>query len=188
MSKVIFPLFLPSQVQYLATGDSMVNLAFSYRLGQATVMNSVHMVCAAIEKVMLERFLPRPTQDTWKEVAQGFWNFPNCLGAIDGKHIRIQAPPLSGSQFFNYKKTFSIVLLALVDADYRFWIIQVGDLGRTSDGGVYARSDLGRGMETSTLHVPPSTSHCPTEWCTIHHGRWRSFPTQAILDETIPRS
>lgn len=80
------------------------------------------------------------------------------MGAIDGKHIIIQAPPLSGSQFFNYKKTFSIVLLALVGADYRFRFIQVGDFGRTSDGGVYARSDLGRGMETSTLHVLPSTS------------------------------
>ncbi len=101
----------------------MVSLAFSYRLGHTIVMNSVHMVCAAIEKVMMERFLPSPTQDTWKEVAQGYcekWNFPNCLGAIDGKHIIIQAPPLSGSQFFSYKKTFSIVLLALVDADYRF--------------------------------------------------------------------
>ncbi|XDV11211.1 hypothetical protein PO909_000212 [Leuciscus waleckii] len=131
-------------LRYLASGDSMVSLAFSYRLGHATVMNSVHMVCAAIEKVMMERFLPRPTQDTWKEVAQGFcekWNFPNCLGAIDGKHIIIQAPPLSGSQFFNYKKTFSIVLLALVDADYRFRFIQVGDFGRTCD-----------------VHVPPSTS------------------------------
>ncbi|XP_056090844.1 uncharacterized protein LOC130070464 [Rhinichthys klamathensis goyatoka] len=148
-------------LRYLASGDSMVSLAFSYRLGHATVMNSVHMVCAAIEKVMMESFLPRPTQDTWKEVAQGFcekWNFPNCLGAIDGKHIIIQAPPLSGSQFFNYKKTFSIVLLALVDADYRFRFIQVGDFGRTCDGGVYASSDLGRGMETNTLHVPPSTS------------------------------
>ncbi len=62
----------------------MVSLAFSYRLGHTIVMNSVHMVCAAIEKVMMERFLPSPTQDTWKEVAQGYcekWNFPNCLGS-----------------------------------------------------------------------------------------------------------
>lgn len=99
------------------------------------------MVCAAIEKGMVEKFLPRPTPDTWKEVAQRFWekwNFPNYLGALDGKHVVIQAPPLSGSQYFNYKKTFSIVLLGLVDADYRFRCIQVGDFGRTSDGGVYA--------------------------------------------------
>ncbi|XP_058618261.1 uncharacterized protein LOC131531494 isoform X1 [Onychostoma macrolepis] len=150
-----------TSVRYLASGESMLSLAFSYRLGHTTVMNSVHMVCAAIEKVMMERFLPSPTQNTWKEVAQGFcekWNFPNCLGAVDGKHIIIKAPPLSGSQFFNYKNTFSIVLLALVDADYRFRVIQVGDFGRSSDGGVYARSDLGRGMENNTLHVPPSTS------------------------------
>jgi len=147
--------------RYFTSGDSLVSLAFSYRLGHRTVVNSVHMVCAAIEKLMMGRFLPRPTQDTWREVAQGFWdklNFPNCLGAIDGKHVVIQPPPRSGSQYFNYKKTFSIVLLALVDADYRFRVIQVGDFGRTSDGGVYAGSDLGRGMESRTLHVPPSTS------------------------------
>ncbi|KAE8287512.1 hypothetical protein D5F01_LYC13557 [Larimichthys crocea] len=75
---------------------------------------------------MMERFLPRPTQDTWEEVADGFWkkwNFPNCLGAIDGKHVTIQAPPLTGSQYFNYRKTFSIVLLALVDSNYRWRIL-----------------------------------------------------------------
>ncbi|KAJ4922211.1 hypothetical protein JOQ06_026119 [Pogonophryne albipinna] len=148
-------------LRYLASVDSLISLAFSYRLGCTTVTNSVHMVYAAIEKMMMERFLPRPTEDTWKEVAQCFWeklNFPNCLGAIDGKHIVIQAPPLSGSQYFNYKKTFSIVLMGLVDADYRFRVIQVGDFGRTNYGGTYAGSDLGKGMETKTLHVPTSTS------------------------------
>lgn len=96
-----------SPYRYLASGDSMISLAFSYRLGHTTVRNSVHMVCAAIKKVMMGRFLPSPTEETWREVAQGFWdkwNFPNCLGAIDGKHVHIQAPPLSGSQYFNYKK------------------------------------------------------------------------------------
>ncbi|XP_034554378.1 protein ALP1-like [Notolabrus celidotus] len=144
----------------MASGDSLVSLAFSYQLGQATVRRSVHMVSAAIEKRMMERFLPRPTKDTWREVAQGFldkWNFPNYHGALDGKHVHIQAPPLSGGQYFNYKKkTFSIVLLALVDANYSFRVIQVGDFGRTSNGGVYAGSDLGKGTETGTLDVPPS--------------------------------
>nr|XP_033957400.1 protein ALP1-like [Pseudochaenichthys georgianus] len=46
--------------------------------------------------------------------------------------------------------------MALVDADYRFRVIQVGDFGRTSDGGKYAGSDLGKGMETKTL--PTRTS------------------------------
>lgn len=37
----------------------------------------------------------------------------------------IQAPPNSGSEFFNYKKSFFVVLLALVDAYYKFIIVDV---------------------------------------------------------------
>jgi len=36
------------------------------------------------------------------------WNFPNCCGAIDGKHVIIRCPEKSSSEFFNYKKSFSI--------------------------------------------------------------------------------
>uniref|UniRef100_A0A1A8PU22 DDE Tnp4 domain-containing protein n=1 Tax=Nothobranchius pienaari TaxID=704102 RepID=A0A1A8PU22_9TELE len=146
-------------LRYLASGDSLISLASSYRLGHSTASNSVHMVCAAVEKLMMQQHLPRPTKDTWTEVAQGFWakwNFPNCLGAIDGKHVVIQAPPNSGSRYLNKRNGFSRVLLALVDADFRFRVIQVGDFGEISDGGVYAASDLGRGMENGTLEVPPS--------------------------------
>ena len=94
----------------------------------------------------------------WDEVAEGYWRkaqFPNCIGAIDGKHVTIQPPPLSGSQYLHFN---SIVLFALVDAYCRFRAIQVGDFGRTSGGGVYANSDLGRGMESKSLHVPSSVS------------------------------
>uniref|UniRef100_A0A8C6SIV0 DDE Tnp4 domain-containing protein n=1 Tax=Neogobius melanostomus TaxID=47308 RepID=A0A8C6SIV0_9GOBI len=144
-------------LRFLASGDSLLSLSFAYRLGLATVQNSVHMVFAAIAKIMLPEFLPKPTEDTWREISLDFWerwNFPNCLGAIDGKHVTIHATPRSGSLFFNYKKTFSVILMALVDAQYRFRVIQVGDYGRTSDGGIYARSALGRGMEQQTLQVP----------------------------------
>jgi hypothetical protein len=59
----------------------------------------------------------------WQQISQDFYNscnFPNCIGALDGKHINIQAPANNRSLFFNYKKTYSIVLRASCDARYTF--------------------------------------------------------------------
>ena len=67
---------------------------------------------------------------------------PHVLGAIDGKHIRITKPNKTGSTYFNYKHFFSIVLFALVDADYRFLYVDVGAEGRASDSTLWKGSDL----------------------------------------------
>jgi len=88
----------------------------------------------------MSEVMPQPTEERWKQISNDFWNvwnFPNCLGALDGKHITIQAPANSGTNFFNYKKTFSVVLLALVDANYNFIAVDVGAYGKNSDGGIF---------------------------------------------------
>lgn len=53
------------------------------------------------------------------------WNFNNCIGALDGKHILIR--PTAGSYYYNYKNNFSIVLMALVSADYRFIYVEMAE-------------------------------------------------------------
>ena len=78
----------------------------------------------------------------WLSVAMEFeekWQFPNCVGAIDGKHVPLINPFNSGPTYFNYKSFFSIVLLALVDADYKFLYVNVGCQGRISNGGVFKK-------------------------------------------------
>lgn len=98
------------------------------------------------------------TEEEWKQIARDFydnWQFPNCIGALDGKHIAIRCPQNSGSLYFNYKKTFSLVLMALADANYKLIYIDVGCKGRISDGGVFNRSSLFAAIENNVLRIPP---------------------------------
>ena len=65
------------------------------------------------------------------------WNVPHAVGALDGKHITIKKPKKSGSEYFNFKGYFSLVLLALVDADYEFLWVNMGASGSSSDAQVF---------------------------------------------------
>lgn len=96
-------------------------------------------------------------ENQWLEIINGFqtkWNFPNCVGALDGKHVVIRAPPKTGSDYFNYKQSFSVILMALVDHDYCFTYIDVGAKGRASDGGVWRNCTLNEAMQANTLNIP----------------------------------
>ena len=77
------------------------------------------------------------------------------IGAFDGKHVQMFAPAGQASSFFNYKKTHSIVLLEVCDANYKFILVDIGDSGRQSDSSVYANSNLGFAIERKLLNVPP---------------------------------
>jgi hypothetical protein len=101
-------------------------------------------------------YLPETVLDC-KRLALDFgsrWNFPNCIGAIDGKHIQTIKPSKSGSLYFNYKKTFSIVLLAVVNENYQFIMVDVRTNGRVSDGGVFASTSFFRMLEEKRANIP----------------------------------
>jgi len=104
-----------------------------YRIGKSTLYKIIPEVCDAIWKVLQSTYLQCPQEENgWIRIAEEFnniWNFPNCIGAIDGKHCRIQAPPKSGSAFHNYKNYFSLILMAIADARYRFIWVDIGDYG-----------------------------------------------------------
>ena len=80
---------------------------------------------------------------------------PHAVGALDGKHIAIKKPKKSGSEYFNYKGYFSLVLLALFDADYKFLWVNVGASGSSSDDQIFNRSKLKTNIENGRLGLPP---------------------------------
>ena len=95
--------------------------------------------------------------EDWKKIEERFrnrWNVPHAVGALDGKHIAIKKPKKSGSEYVNYKGYFSLVLLALVDADYKFLWVNAGASGSSSDAQIFNCSKLKR-IENRTLGLPP---------------------------------
>lgn len=80
-------------------------------------------------------------------------NFPNCIETLDGKHVAIQAPPNSRLLFFNYKKTFLIILLVLVDAPCNFIVVDIGTYGKNSDGRIFTNSNFGTRLQQMFLNV-----------------------------------
>ncbi|XP_069813762.1 uncharacterized protein [Dendropsophus ebraccatus] len=133
-------------LRFLATGESFASLHFQFRVGVSTISGIVKCTCVVIWQKLQPMVMPSPTEETWLQVAAGFQtvaNFPNCLGAVDGKHVRVQQPPHSGSRFYNYKKFFSVVLMAVADAHCRFVAIDVGAYGSTGDSRVLQSSQIG---------------------------------------------
>ena len=70
---------------------------------------------------------------------------------MDGKHVLIKPPLNIGSYSFNYKHTFSIILLDIVDADYKFVFVDGGCNGRISDDGVFKILICTKKSKRSTL-------------------------------------
>uniref|UniRef100_A0A8C5EAH0 DDE Tnp4 domain-containing protein n=1 Tax=Gouania willdenowi TaxID=441366 RepID=A0A8C5EAH0_GOUWI len=75
----------------LASGNNQQSVAQSYMMGPTTVSFTVTEVCEAIWGALCSEFLALPNTAKWSEFWR-VWNFPNCLGCIDGKHVVMKAP------------------------------------------------------------------------------------------------
>ncbi|XP_023244244.1 uncharacterized protein LOC111642179 [Centruroides sculpturatus] len=167
--------------RFLASGETYRSLSFAFRVGRQTIAKIVPETCHALWTHLKSDCMQFPsTPNEWKGIAENFlkaWQLLHCCGSIDEKHVLMVCPKNSGSLNFNYKGTFSNVLLAVADANHKFLYIDYGHYGSESDGGIFRKVQFGQMMETCRLNLP-NDDYLPNSEI--------MFPFYFIGDEAFP--
>lgn len=143
--------------RYLGSGCSYTDLHYAFRIGITTASLIVPSSCRVLWVALKQVVFPKFEKEFWYQTAESFRlraHFPNCLGAIDGKHIRIIRPEHSGSLYYNYKNFFSVVLMAVADSNYRFMYVDIGSIGKAGDPTIFKDSTFGKAFEDGSLGIP----------------------------------
>nr|CAI5834975.1 unnamed protein product [Callosobruchus analis]CAI5861367.1 unnamed protein product [Callosobruchus analis] len=147
---------------------------YATRIHETTISRFVPEVCQAIANALKIKYLKFPkTVTDWQQIADDYWNlwqFPHCLGALDGKHIAFRAPISDGSFYYNYKGGHSIVLLGLVDARYRFIYVNIG-------------SNLAYAIQNNTAHFPPPYVIIADEAFPLMKNLMKPYPGRELSPE-----
>lgn len=122
------------------------------------------------------------TEEEWKKIAKDFytrWNFPNVIGAVDGKLVHVIRPCITGARYFNYKKTYSINLMAVVDSHYRFLYCNIGAQGSANDASVFNATKFKKMLASARnpMKIPGDQ---------VIPGTTISIPYMLVGDEAFP--
>jgi len=146
---------LSISLQHMAYGDSYRSLSGNFRVAPNTISLTIYKVCDAIKAEFAAEVIQCPTStEEWSLIVEQFekkWQFLHCCGALDGNHVAVTCPCNTGSSGF-----FSIVLMALVDADWTFLWIDDGSVGTINDASIYNGTELKEGLENpnNPFHLP----------------------------------
>ena len=142
-------------LRHLTSGDTYPSVKFDFRVPHNTMSLLVRDVCQAIVDEYAREVITCPTTpEGWCVIAEEFprrWNFPHACGSLDWKHIACKCPKNSGSMYYNTWGFYSIVLMGLVDTDYRFLWVDVGADGSPSDAQIFNHSELKEALEDGSI-------------------------------------
>lgn len=75
----------------------------------------------------------------------------HCSCTIPFQFAHVQ---LTIIDYFVFQQTNSIVLLAVVDASYKFIVVDIGQYGSSADGGVWMHSNIGQKLNKDKTVLP----------------------------------
>ncbi|KAH8009046.1 hypothetical protein HPB51_009586 [Rhipicephalus microplus] len=134
-------------LSYLASGQDIPSVALAYRVGIETARLCIHETCEAIWERLKDHVM---------KVSGSQFHFDVCY--LVGHDLDFLLCLL-------FQGTFSIVLMAVVDSDCKYVLVDVGAEGRQSDGGIFKEPSFGRDLSKGHLDIPavgtlPGTSTC----------------------------
>ncbi|KAL4702876.1 hypothetical protein ACJJTC_005787 [Scirpophaga incertulas] len=149
---------LAATLRYLATGRSFEDLKFSTGIYAPSLSKIIPETCRAIYECLKSDYLKMPsTKEEWIKIAKVFekkWQFINCGGAMDGKHIRIVPLSDSGAMYYITKTFIASYCWLWLVPNYEFIYVDVGKNGRMSDGGVLEYTEFYRKLKLGDLNFP----------------------------------
>ncbi|XP_064089900.1 uncharacterized protein LOC135203898 [Macrobrachium nipponense] len=95
---------LPVTLHQLASGNDYTSLQYSFRVSKSSICRFIPLVCQAIIDTYKPEVKCPKTLEEWNDVAKQFaskWNYINCVGALDRKHVVIKKPKGGGSLNFS---------------------------------------------------------------------------------------
>ena len=135
----------------ISRGDYLYTIAEMAGIAESTVCQIIIEVSEAIVETMwpdaVDKHFPK-TESDFKTAMLDMdeeWQFPYAFCGIDGSHLPIKCPDGGGEamkQYYNFKNFYSVILLALVDAKYRFIWCSLGAPGHTHDSTYFQTCSL----------------------------------------------
>ena len=132
-------------ISRLATGSSMQSIADLSKIGLFTSPLAVSEFSGAIKYVLLKKNFRWPSTSVMEKFAEEFQSLHNIsyvVGAVDGSHILIIAPPLHAANYYNRKGFHSVLLQGVVSSKCIFWDFYIGWAGSMHDANLWARTDI----------------------------------------------
>ena len=147
----------------LARGDYYYTISEMTGLGVSTVCTIVNEVTKAIVENLWDecvtKHMPKSEEEFKKKMIdmEQFWQFPYCWAAVDGCHIPIKCPPggpESRKEYYNFKNFYSVIMMGLVDSNYRFIWGTCGFPGNSHDAIIFQSTKLWSDIRKSEF-LPP---------------------------------
>lgn len=144
----------------LGRGDYYYTISEMVARGVSTVNTIVQEVSQVLVEYLwgetISSNMPKCRDDFEKKIIdmEELWQFPCCWAALDGCHIPMKCPPgglVACKEYHNFKNFYSIVLMALVDSQYRFIWGSCGFPGNSHDAIIFQSTNLWNSIQDGLL-------------------------------------